>query len=140
MSFRISKSPFFFHFLILYLRCCSPIWRNFFFVTSLMKLILVLNLFYCSINDSSMQFARSVTDLFLTILWKADSKLLKQQLLDDSGWYFSTNDFGWNPMFSVIFSLPIGTTYNWYVFISWPLIFLIKKIIEIWLTCTKLFF
>ena len=70
-----------------------------------------------------MQFARAVAALSLTILWKDDSKLLKQQLLDDFWWYFSTGAAGWNCISSAVFAVPIGTENNWYAFVWPPLVF-----------------
>ena len=74
-------------------------WRNLFFIISLEKSILLLNIFVCNVKDHPMIFARAVTALFSPILWKADAKLLKQQLVDNFWWYFSTGDSGWNTIF-----------------------------------------
>ena len=70
MSFRISKAPLFFHFFRLYLRYCSPLWRNLFFIISLAESTLFLNLFVSNVNNYSMQFARVVTAMLSPILKK----------------------------------------------------------------------
>ena len=48
-------------------------------------------------------------------------KLIKQHLLDDFWWYFINGASGWNCIFCVIFTLPIGTPNIWYVFVLSPL-------------------
>ena len=118
-----------FHIFRLYLRLCSPLRRVLFVILSLAKLILFLDLSICNVNDSSMRLERAVTSLLSPILLKADAKLLKQQVLDESRWYSITEAAGWNTIFSVIFSLPIGTKNNWCVFVSWPLILFFDKVI-----------
>ena len=69
------------HIFILYLRFCSPLICILFVIISLAKLILLLNLSVCNVNDYSMRPARVITALLSPILRKADAKLLKQQLL-----------------------------------------------------------
>ena len=69
-----------------------------------------------------MQSERAVTALLSLIMWNYDSKLLKQQLLDNFWWYFITGGSGWNTMFSFLL-LPFGDTNNGYLFVSWHLIF-----------------
>ena len=83
MPFRIPKATFPPHFFRLYLRCCSLLWRNLFFIISYSKSILFLNLFVCNVNNSSMQFSGSVAALLSPILRKFILDYLKniRQLL-----------------------------------------------------------
>ena len=105
MFFSISKSSFLLHILRLYLRCCSPLICITFFIISLGKWIPFLNLSICSVSDSSMQLTKAVTALLSPIMWKADTKLIKQQLLGVFWWYFSTGDSGWNTTFFLHYQL-----------------------------------
>ena len=140
MFFSISKASFLCHSFRVYLMRCSPLICILFVIILLAKLIIFLNLSVCSVNYSSVQLTRPVIALLPPILWKAYAKLLKQKLLYVFWWNSSTGAAGWNTMFSVIFALPIGTANNWYVFVSWPLIFFDKVLIEIRFTCPEIFF
>ena len=87
------------------------------FIISLVKWILFLNSLVYNVNYSSVRFTRAETTLLFPIQWKADAKLLKQQLLDDFWWYFISGASGWNYTFLIIFALPIGTPHIRYVFL-----------------------
>ena len=122
MFFSISKAYFLCHKFLLYIRHCSPLMCILFVIISLAKLIVFLNLSFCSVNYYSILFTRVGISLQSPILWRADAKLIKQQLLYCFWWYFSTGYSGWNLILNVIFALRIGTTNNGYIFVSWLLI------------------
>ena len=138
MPFRIPKATFPPHFFRLYLRCCSLLWRNLFFIISYSKSILFLNLFVCNVNNSSMQFSGSVAALLSPILRKFYSRLLKkyQTTIDDivsplllGETLFSCNFCitNWDYIFLICFCL---LAYNIYFI----------KFIEIQFMCTNCFF
>ena len=141
MSFRIPKSSFFFHIIRLYCRLCSTFILLLFFIMALEKWILFLNYFFYRVNDYSMRFPSSATSLFSPIQWKADSKLLKKQLLDDFWWYCISSASGRNCNVLVILELPIGTPNILYFCVLSPLnLAWYNLFIEIWLMCHEFSF
>ena len=74
------------------------------------------------------------------IQWKADTKLLKKQLLDIFCWYFISVASVQNLSYWFILALPIGTPIFWYLCVVSPLNLFWYSFIEIWFTCHKLFF
>ena len=121
MSFKMSKASFFFHIVGLYCRFYSHFIFLLFLIIASAKWIIFLDYFVCRVNDYSMLFTMAETALLSSIQWKADSKLLKQQLLDEFWWYCISGASGWNCTFWVIFELPIGTPNVWFFFVLSPL-------------------
>ena len=113
MSFRISLSLFL-HIFILYCRFCSPFIFLLFFIIKLAKWFIFLKFSVCRFNYYSIIFTRKLTALMSHIKWKADAKLLKQQLFDDFWWYFISGASVRNCTFLVIFLFPIGTPNFWW--------------------------
>ena len=113
-------------------RQCSPFISLMYVIIALAKWIISLNFSVCSVNDSSMQFTTEVTTLSSPIKWKADAKLLKQQLLYDFWWHFITGAAGWNCTVCCYFF--INNQYYKYLkcfSIITPKCFLLKFFIEI---------
>ena len=71
----------------------------------------------------------SLVALICLILSKADSKLLKKQLVNDFWQYLSIGESLWNLKFSTHFEFPIGTWKNLNVFVSCVLSWLRKRVL-----------
>ena len=106
-----------------------------FFVMIISKWILLLNKYVCRVNDSSIRFKKAGTSLLFPIKWKADSRLLTQQLLNDCCLYFISGASVRKVTFRFILALTISTS-NFYSPVSYHSSFQYHIFfISLWLTC-----
>ena len=111
-----------------------------FVVILLAKWMILLNFSVCSVNYSSMRSTRSVSTLSSPILWKADAKLPKQQLLDYFWCYFRTGLLDETVFHMLFFHYQMVLQIIDMIFIIMSSISLIKFSIEIWFTCHEIVF
>ena len=99
---------------------CGSDGSNWLIIVDILVTFCVLVDYLVVLSISALGATKSSFDFYILLLGDTESLGASLSSKSPRYWYFGTGALGRNYISSVIFALPIGTTKNRYILISWP--------------------